>query len=92
MKQFGTEEKKTKAKTKAKGLRHVPYTDAICSRCFSKINGEGVEVYEYIGIPQVRTYHLRCFVREYTPIFERLRAAECWREQYELVLQARHGM
>lgn len=59
-----------------KGLRHVPYTDATCSRCFSKINGEGVEVYEYIGIPQVRTYHLRCFIREYMPIFDRLRAAE----------------
>jgi len=60
---------------KAKGLRYLPHADATCSRCLKRIKGEAIEVLEEDRIPIVRRYHVKCFIWEYMPLFERLRGA-----------------
>lgn len=56
-----------------RGLRYLAYIEGRCSHCFAEIGGEGIEeLYQVKGLTFTRRYHIKCFIKEYQPLFDRL--------------------
>jgi hypothetical protein len=56
-----------------RGLRYLAYIEGRCSHCFAEIGGEGIEeLYQVKGLTFTRRYHVKCFIKEYQPLFDRL--------------------
>ena len=56
-----------------RGLRYLAYIEGRCSHCFAEIGDEGIEeLYQVKGLTFTRRYHIKCFIKEYQPLFDRL--------------------